>query len=166
MFLSASRFDCKIAPKGVIFLVECPSYTVVYSGLGLPQGYLSTCLDYAFRGMCSCGSKSHLSLADDRGCAGWCNLRVAQTSPLLVTRLFCLLFSAAGRLHFKGSPSGGIFMVISPSYTIVCRVFGVSLRDNLLPVSITPSGACVVAILSHISLLRLVGSTQVGASSW
>ena len=88
MFLSASRFDCKIAPKGVIFLVECPSYTVVYSGLGLPQGYLSTCLDYAFRGMCSCGSKSHLSLADDRGCAGWCNLRVAQTSPLLVTRHF------------------------------------------------------------------------------
>ena len=65
----------------------------------------------------------------------------------------------------RDRPLGVIFMVISPSYTIVCRVFGVSLRDNLLPVSITPSGACVVAVLSHVSLSRLVGSTQVGASS-
>ena len=111
------RLDCRIAPKGVILLVECPSFAVGYSGLGLPQGFLSTCLDYASRGMWSCGCKSHLSFADGRGCAGWCNLRVAQTSPLFVTRLFCLLFASAGRSQFKGSPPAGrsFWLLVPPT---------------------------------------------------
>ena len=156
MFLSASRFDCKIAPKGVIFLVISPSYTVVYSGLGLPQGYISTCLHYAFRGCCCFGIHNHVLLC------GWLGLRrlaLPQGSPN-----FASCFSPLVDLTVRSPPRGLSFWLNAPPAQSCIQVL-VCLRATFLPVSITPSGACAVVGPSHISLWRMIGGAQVGATS-
>ena len=85
-------------------------------------------------------------------------------SPLFY-KAYLPSLSSACRLDLKGLPPRGLSFWLSDPPTRSCIQVLVCLRATFRPVSITPSGACAVVGPSRISLWRMVGGAQVGATS-